>query len=49
MTVSFRSILGAKPSTPSTSDSVLIVIDAQNEYNFRSPYVNCFPNIVLTI
>jgi len=32
MTVSFRTILGATPSTPSTSDSVLIVIDAQNEY-----------------
>ncbi|KAJ1329839.1 isochorismatase family protein [Microdochium nivale] len=29
---SFRSIIGAPPSTASTSDSVLVIIDAQNEY-----------------
>ncbi|KAJ5178459.1 uncharacterized protein N7500_001158 [Penicillium coprophilum] len=29
---SFRQILGAPPSTASTSDSTLIIIDAQNEY-----------------
>ncbi|KXJ93510.1 Isochorismatase-like protein [Microdochium bolleyi] len=29
---SFRSIVGAPPSTASTSDSVLVIIDAQNEY-----------------
>jgi nicotinamidase-related amidase len=29
---SFRDILGAKPSKVSTSSSVLIIIDAQNEY-----------------
>ncbi|KAI9147035.1 Isochorismatase-like protein [Paramyrothecium foliicola] len=29
---SFRSIVGAPASTASTSDSVLIIIDAQNEY-----------------
>ncbi|EXJ79132.1 hypothetical protein A1O3_08633 [Capronia epimyces CBS 606.96] len=27
-----RTILGIPPSTPSVSDSVLIIIDAQNEY-----------------
>ncbi|KAI9149066.1 Secreted isochorismatase effector Isc1 [Paramyrothecium foliicola] len=30
--VSLRSILGAPPSTASTSDSTLVIIDAQNEY-----------------
>jgi nicotinamidase-related amidase len=30
--VSLRSILGAPPSTASTTDSVLVIIDAQNEY-----------------
>lgn len=30
---SFRSLLGVEPSTASTSDSTLIIIDAQNEYN----------------
>lgn len=29
---SFRSIVGVQPSTASTSDSALIIIDAQNEY-----------------
>lgn len=29
---SFRSIVGIPPSTASTSDSTLIIIDAQNEY-----------------
>ena len=29
---SLRQILGAGPSTASTSDSVLVIIDAQNEY-----------------
>ena len=29
---SFREIVGAKPSTASPSDSVLVIIDAQNEY-----------------
>ncbi|RYO74546.1 hypothetical protein DL764_010805 [Monosporascus ibericus] len=29
---SFRQILGVPPSTVSTSDSVLVIIDAQNEY-----------------
>ena len=29
---SFRSIIGAPPSTASTADSVLVIIDAQNEY-----------------
>lgn len=29
---SFRSIVGASPSTASTHDSTLIIIDAQNEY-----------------
>ncbi len=29
---SFREIIGAGPSTASTSDSALIIIDAQNEY-----------------
>ncbi|MCJ1231687.1 hypothetical protein MMC12_008366 [Toensbergia leucococca] len=31
-TKSFRSLIGVSPSTASTSDSVLIIIDAQNEY-----------------
>ncbi|KAL2692461.1 phospholipase C type enzyme [[Neocosmospora] mangrovei] len=30
--VSFRSLIGVQPSTASTSDSVLVIIDAQNEY-----------------
>ncbi|GKT61620.1 isochorismatase hydrolase [Colletotrichum tofieldiae] len=29
---SFRSMLGVPPSTASTADSVLVIIDAQNEY-----------------
>jgi hypothetical protein len=31
MTQSFREMLGAPASTLSTSDSVLVIIDAQNE------------------
>jgi nicotinamidase-related amidase len=30
--VSLRSILGAPPSTASVNDSVLVIVDAQNEY-----------------
>ena len=30
---SFKDILGIKPSTASTGDSTLIIIDAQNEYS----------------
>ena len=29
---SFRSLIGVQPSTASTADSVLVIIDAQNEY-----------------
>lgn len=29
---SFREIIGAAPSTASTNDSTLVIIDAQNEY-----------------
>lgn len=29
---SFRSLIGLQPSTASTADSVLVIIDAQNEY-----------------
>ncbi|KAL2760004.1 hypothetical protein ACRALDRAFT_2094968 [Sodiomyces alcalophilus JCM 7366] len=29
---SFRSIIGVQPSTASTNDSVLVIVDAQNEY-----------------
>jgi len=32
MAKSFRELLGVQPSTASTKDSVLIIIDAQNEY-----------------
>lgn len=32
MAVSFRSLIGIQPSPASTEDSVLIIIDAQNEY-----------------
>ncbi|RDL41674.1 uncharacterized protein BP5553_01653 [Venustampulla echinocandica] len=32
MTKAFREIIGIAPSTASTSDSVLLIIDAQNEY-----------------
>uniref|UniRef100_A0A8H7K5X3 Isochorismatase-like domain-containing protein n=1 Tax=Bionectria ochroleuca TaxID=29856 RepID=A0A8H7K5X3_BIOOC len=32
-TVSFRTILGALASSASTSDSVIVIIDAQNEYS----------------
>jgi len=32
MAKSFRELSGAPPSTASTKDSVLVVIDAQNEY-----------------
>jgi hypothetical protein len=31
MSKSFREIIGVQPSKASTSDSVLIIIDAQNE------------------
>lgn len=31
MAKSFREIVGAVPSTASTKDSVLVIIDAQNE------------------
>lgn len=31
-TKSFRDLLGIPPSTASTSDSALVIIDAQNEY-----------------
>ncbi|KAI4157975.1 MAG: hypothetical protein LQ342_007869 [Letrouitia transgressa] len=30
---SFRSLVGIPPSTPTVSDSVLVVVDAQNEYD----------------
>lgn len=32
MAASFRELLGIRPGTASTSDSALIIIDAQNEY-----------------
>ena len=32
MAQSFRQLIGIHPSTASTSDSVLVIIDAQNEY-----------------
>jgi hypothetical protein len=32
MAKAIREILGAAPSTASTKDSVLVIIDAQNEY-----------------
>lgn len=32
MVVSFRDLLGIRPGTASTSDSALVIIDAQNEY-----------------
>ncbi|KAI9779280.1 MAG: hypothetical protein M1835_004749 [Candelina submexicana] len=32
MAKGFRELVGAKPSTASTDDSVLVIIDAQNEY-----------------
>ncbi len=32
MAKGLREILGAAPSTASTKDSVLVIIDAQNEY-----------------
>lgn len=31
---SFRSLIGVQPSTASTSDSVLVIIDAQNDYAY---------------
>lgn len=34
MAKSFRELIGVQPSTASTSDSVLIIIDAQNECVF---------------
>lgn len=37
MAKSFRQIIGVSPSTASTKDSVLIIIDAQNEYIPLSP------------
>ncbi|CAD6572753.1 MAG: hypothetical protein ASARMPREDX12_005430 [Alectoria sarmentosa] len=30
---SFRSLLGVEPSKPTTKDSVLVIVDAQNEYD----------------
>jgi hypothetical protein len=32
MAKAFRELVGIPPSTASTKDSVLIIIDAQNEY-----------------
>lgn len=32
MVASFRDLLGIRPGTASTSDSALVIIDAQNEY-----------------
>lgn len=32
MASSFRELIGVPPSTASTKDSVLVIIDAQNEY-----------------
>jgi nicotinamidase-related amidase len=32
MAASFRSLVGVQPSTASTADSTLVIIDAQNEY-----------------
>jgi hypothetical protein len=32
MGIGFRELIGIPPSTASTKDSVLVIIDAQNEY-----------------
>jgi len=34
---SFRSFLGIEPSKPTPEDSVLVIVDAQNEYGTPNP------------
>lgn len=36
MAKAFRELIGVQPSTVSTDDSVLVIIDAQNEYVFST-------------
>jgi hypothetical protein len=36
MAKAFRELIGVSPSTASTKDSVLVIIDAQNEYVHQS-------------
>ena len=44
MAKAFRELIGVGPSTASTKDSVLVIIDAQNEYVVSS---SIYPAIVL--
>ena len=37
MAIAFRELIGVSPSTASTKDSVLVIIDAQNEYASHQP------------
>lgn len=37
---SFRSFLGVQPSKPTPEDSVLVIVDAQNEYGTQDPMQN---------
>jgi hypothetical protein len=37
MAIGFRELIGVPPSTASTEDSVLVIIDAQNEYVVYNP------------
>lgn len=43
----FRELIGVAPSTASTKDSVLIIIDAQNEYVL--PPTNVLFQILLVV
>jgi len=38
MAKAFRELIGVQPSTASTKDSILVIIDAQNEYVYISEY-----------
>jgi hypothetical protein len=40
MAKAFRELIGISPSTASTKDSVLIIIDAQNEYDSPLSIIN---------
>jgi nicotinamidase-related amidase len=48
MTKSFRELVGIPPSTASTDDSVLIIIDAQNEYENPLRSLICLNGVTLS-
>jgi len=52
MAKSFREIIGLTPSTASTSDSILVIIDAQNEYahgHLKTPNAASTRKVIATL